>query len=326
MSAAAPVRTAGPYFDDLACGQRFDAPAVTLTDGSAALHRAIVGDRLRLPLDADLSRRVTRRSRRLAHPSLVWDVAIGQSTVATHRVVANLFYRGFVLRRQPCIGDTLRTSTEVVALRETARREGRPPTGLAVLRVTTVDQRDLPVLDFWRCAMLPLSPGAAPTGHDDAFDDVPEGLDAETLRAAVPEWQMHAMPGRSTLGPADRLVVEGADVVSSAPELARLTLNIAMAHHDRTVNNAGRRLVYGGHTIGIALAQASRAIPELVTVVAWHRCDHVAPVFEDDLLRSRITVEDRHGSLLHLRSEVTAERLDEEPAPVLDWRFVAVVT
>ena len=40
------------------------------------------------------------------------------------------------------------------------------------------------------------------------------------------------------------------DVVSSAPELARLTLNIAATHHDSRVG--GRRLVYGGHTIGLA--------------------------------------------------------------------------
>jgi hypothetical protein len=49
------------------------------------------------------------------------------------------------------------------------------------------------------------------------------------------------------------------DVVSSAPELARLALNIAAAHHDSRVG--GRRLVYGAHTIGLALGQASRCCP-----------------------------------------------------------------
>ena len=50
----------GPFFDQLAHGQVFDrAPAVTLTDGLAASHQAIVGDRLRLPLDRHLSAAVT---------------------------------------------------------------------------------------------------------------------------------------------------------------------------------------------------------------------------------------------------------------------------
>ena len=47
------IVVAGPYFDELSVGQVFDdAPALTLTDGHAALHQAILGDRLRLALDA----------------------------------------------------------------------------------------------------------------------------------------------------------------------------------------------------------------------------------------------------------------------------------
>jgi acyl dehydratase len=53
---------------------------------------------------------VTGRSP-IAHPALVWDVAIGQSTVVTHRVKANLFYRGLAFHRYPVLGDTLRTVT-----------------------------------------------------------------------------------------------------------------------------------------------------------------------------------------------------------------------
>ena len=66
-------------------------------------------------------------------PGLVCDVAIGQSTVVTQRVVANLFYRGLMLHRAPVIGDTLSTTTEVVALRQTSNRPGRAATGLAAL-------------------------------------------------------------------------------------------------------------------------------------------------------------------------------------------------
>ena len=52
----------------------------------------------------------------MAQPSLVWDVAIGQSTMVTQHVKANLFYRGLAFRRVPRLGDTLRTSTRVVAV------------------------------------------------------------------------------------------------------------------------------------------------------------------------------------------------------------------
>ena len=98
-------------------------------------------------------------------------------------------------------------------------------------------------------------------------------------------------------------------MVSSAPELARLSLNIAATHHDSRVG--GQRLVYGGHTIGLALAQASRLLPNLVTVLGWESCDHTGPVHEGDTLYSELHVESAalpadRGGVLGLRSLVYA--------------------
>ena len=127
----------GPFFDDLHVGQVFEsAPAMTLTAGAAATHQAIIGDRLRLALDSDLAVAVTGASGPLAHPALVCDIAIGQSTIVTQRVKANLFYRGLQFHRYPAIGDTLSTRTEIVAMKQNSAKPGRTPTGLAALRMT----------------------------------------------------------------------------------------------------------------------------------------------------------------------------------------------
>ncbi|MPZ84195.1 MAG: acyl dehydratase [Actinophytocola sp.] len=323
-----PDKSEGPYFDELSVGDRFDgAPGVTLTEGHAAAHQAVLGDRLRLPLDHALAASVAPGGPP-AHPALAWDVAIGQSTVVTQHVRANLFYRGLAFRRYPVIGDTLRTVTEVVGLRENTRKPDRAPTGLAALRITTVDQSARPVLDFWRCAMLPLLPlrSPSPTGHRDDLSTLGaaaapppplDGWDLARFREQVPGEHFADMAvGRSW-------EVVGADVVSCAPELARLTVNTAMAHHDAR-SAGGRRLVYGGHTIGVALAQACRAIPNIVTVASWASCDHTGPVHEGDSLSSRVEVTGvdplPSGGLVSLRSIVeAAER------PVLDWRFTVVL-
>jgi acyl dehydratase len=314
------TEVAGPFFDDLEVGQSFtQAPGCTLTDGRAAAHQAIVGDRWRLPLDDHLSLAVA--GERLASPMLVTNVAIGQSTVATQRVRANLFYRRLALLRQPAIGDTLRTTTTVVGLRENTRREGRPATGLAALHMRTVDQEDRPVLDFYRCAMLPLSPGAGPTGQADDLDAI--GAEPVDVHALVPGWSRSAYGGSTSL-PAvgETLAIVSGDVVSSAPELARLTLNVAAVHHDR--HAAGERLVYGGHTIAVAASQVLRAIPGLATVLAWESCDHTGPVREGDTLTTVVSVERSAAAgdwtVLDLRAVVTADG----ERPVLDWRFSAL--
>jgi acyl dehydratase len=321
---------AGPYYDDLHVGERFESsPGLTLTDGHAALHQAIVGDRLRLALDHDLAAKVIGPGPPLAHPNLVCDVAIGQSTPPTHRVIGNLFYRGLVLRRAPRLGDTLRTVTEVVALRDTSAKPGRPPTGLAALRIRTRDQHDRPVLDFHRCAMLPMRSDAERPGHAGDLNAISAELDRHALTASMADWDLAAyrelVPGAPPqVG--SRYVTDTGDTVSSAPELVRLSLNVAGAHSDPAAGRRGRRLVYGGHTIGIACSQATRALGDLVTIVAWRSCDHLAPVFEGDVLRSAITVGSVASPLVDLRVETSAERADGSGTDaVLDWHLVAVI-
>ncbi len=334
----APTKVGGPWFEDFERGQSFEAPALTLTEGHAALHQAICGDRLRLALDAPLCAAVTGRDTPLAHPNLVCDVTIGQSTGPTQRVLGNLFYRGLVLERQVYIGDTLRTRTEVVALKENRRKPEAKATGLVVLRIRTVDQAERPVLDYWRCPMLPLRDGAAETGQADDFSDIPAALDAGRVERATPTgWRLDPLratvagPHFADLSTGDEFSVEAGETVTAAPELARLTLNLAMAHTDATSGTRGRRLVYGGHTISVAAAHAARAIEGIATIVAWERADHLGPVFECDVLRTELSVEqttplDTGGGLAGLRAVVSAVRDGaDEPQPVLDWAFVAVV-
>jgi acyl dehydratase len=263
----------------------------------------------------------------------VWDLAIGQSTPVTHHVRANLFYRGLALRRLPSLGDVLRTRSEVVGLRQNSPRPGRPPTGLVALRITTVDQDRRTVLDFWRCAMLPLRDPAAVTGHADDLSAV--GAEVQDAGDGAADWDLGPFRDGLPASLREREVVAGTtfrvvggDVVTSAPELARLTLNVARTHSD---DEAGERLVYGGHTIGLALTQAVRALPEMVTVVAWHGCDHTGPVREADTLTSTVAVEDvtpapSGGRLAHLRSVVRARSGPGGPSrDVLDWRYVALL-
>jgi acyl dehydratase len=335
----ASVDVAGPWYEELVRGQVFDgSPGMTLTAGHAALHQAVLGDRLRLPLDRHLASDVIDAGAPLAHPGLVCDVAIGQSTLATQRVIANLFYRGLALRRAPRIGDTLRTTTEVVALRDTSSRPGRPPTGLAALRVRTFDHTGRAVLDYHRCAMLPMREESARPGHADDLDAIESELDPAQLIESVRGWDLaryrELVPGLHGAGlvAGSRYAIESGDTVTCAPELVRLTLNVAAAHSDPASSGRGRRLVYGGHTIGLALSHATRAIPNLVTVLAWRSCDHLAPVFEGDVLRSVVTVEsversaDVDGALVDLRVQTRADRpAGEDPQPVLDWRLVAMM-
>jgi len=232
---------------------------------------------------------VTGSARTLAHPNLICNFAIGQTTSPTQRVKGNLFYRGLVLHQPVFVGDTLRTSTKIVALKQNRAKPGHDATGMAVLEIHVDNQRDETILHFWRCAMIPCRDPNATTGASDSFDAIPAELDMEQVEAAAPvEWRLDDFrlenPGDhfEDLAEGSLYRVEARDSVTSAPELARLTLNVAKAHTDAAYSAYGKRLVYGGYTISVASAQIVRALPNLVTLLAWRSCDHTEPVFEGD--------------------------------------------
>src|SRR5690606_33448390 len=137
------------------------------------------------------------------------------------------------------------------------------------------------------------------TGHHDDLSAIGTAPTHDELAAVTAGWDLDAHPGAGRPEAGEVFEVAGGDVVTSAPELARLTLNVARVHHDA---GAGERPVYG-----------------------WHGCDHLGPVRENDTLTSTVEVERLEplpsGTLAHLRSRVRANRA----ADVLDWRFAAVL-
>ena len=95
------------------------------------------------------------------------------------------------------------------------------------------------------------------TSHDDSFDWIPERLTDEELLNSLPEWEINALSNEKINLPTleyfegDEISLIPQDSVTSAPELVRITGNIAYAHTDSTKSYLGKRLVYGGHTISL---------------------------------------------------------------------------
>ena len=325
----------GPYFEDFTVGDQFSAPAVTVTSGMAACYQAISADRLRLPLDHELAKNVTGKPAPLAHPSLVLNLVNGQTTYASQHVKGNLFYRGLIHRCPVYIGDTLNTVTKVVGLRQNKIKPGRPGTGMVALEMETRNQHDEVVLRYWRCPMIPTRDPDADTGLSDDFDWMPNSFDDDDLGKAMPaDWQL--APLRSTITGLKPLNLDigteyeiaGKDTVTSAPELVRLTLNIAYAHSDASRSYLGKRLVYGGHTIALAHQALTRAFPAMIGVIAWESCDHLGPVLEEDIIGTNFVVNNirdfgARGKLYEVTAKCTALRREggkSTSQEVLDWR------
>jgi hypothetical protein len=133
----------------------------------------------------------------------------------------------------------------------------------------------------------------------DLDDAVAAQLNRAAVRAPAPVgWRLEALRARAgghaaaDLAPDTAFEVERGEMVAADPELARLTLDVATAHTEAD-------------------------------------CDHLGPVCDGDVLHTELHVEGvepaADGRLVDLRALVSAHRLDGEEAPVVDWRFVALV-
>ena len=328
----------GPFFEDFYNGQIFGAPTVTVTEGFCSIYQSIIGDRMRLSLDHELTKKVTGGNSGMVHPMLVINIVNGQTTYPSQNVKGNLFYRGLIMKLPVFIGDTLTTTTKVVGLNQNKNKPGRSATGMVALEIETLNQNNECVIRYWRCPMIPCRDPSAETGHVDDFSQIPEGLPEEAILASVPStWDIKPLtnssfqPSLPTLQQQDRVIVTGQDTITCAAELVRLTGNIAFAHTDASRSYLKKRLVYGGHTISLAYAQIMRAIPDTVTLIGWQGCDHLAPVLEEDIIRSefevvRVNQAPPGGTLKELKVDTFAKRLNSdneyEETQVLDWRLI----
>jgi acyl dehydratase len=323
-----PLSIDGPFYDELEAGQVLPAPpSVTIDAGMAALYQSIVGERLPLALDDRLSRAVTGRDARLASAGLVLSLASGQSTVATRRVIANLFYRDVRLYRQVHLGDSLHTVVTVKALADAAARADRGLRGKVLLGMTTTADDEV-VASYERCALLPVRGDRLP-GHADPLPSVDGALVLDDYAASVPaDWRHDRLPPSASWTVGDCRRDPMRDRIEAAGALVRLTHNQAMAHRDPAASPYDRVLVYGGHVIGLAQASLSRLCDGLATVIGWHSCDHVAPAFEGDVLEfsHELVDEQRLMGGAALRAyRVEAHRAGADPERLLAWVPVVLV-
>lgn len=291
-------------------------PSVTLTEADNSWYRAVTGDQHLLTADTSLYNAASASTSRLANPGLVMHFSIGQTTNATRRAIANLYYRSVRILRPVEVGETLTTVATVLGLRESAPKDGQYR-GKVWLGITTSGHNG-PAIEYERCALIPARHGG--TGHADEIPGPSDPSPLADLASAVPDWNLSGLPVTDwPIG--ERRTDPLRDHVDLAAPFARSTFNQAAVHRDHTIGPGGRRLVYGGHVQALAQASLTRLLPGLAHVVSWDGCDHVGPAFEGDLLEFSHTVTEELsvGSGRLLRLVIEGSTVDGGSGNVLRW-------
>ena len=318
------------YFDDLIPGQILPpSPDLTITSGEIAIYQSICGDPLPTSLSLPLAKKVTGMSKRIVNPGLLMHFSIGQSTVATKQVIANLFYRGVSFKRPVFEGETLHTEVVIKGLKDLTLRKDRSPRGLVLLGITTTCVDDDSILvDYERCAMIKARNPEHLPGHCDDLGSVETEIVLDNWKSLVPmSWDLShlVVKNQEDWVVGMKKIDDLCDTVSNAMELVRLTQNQAPVHRNADTSPTGERLVYGGHTVGLAQASLNRLVPRNATILGWQSCDHLGPVHEGDVLSFEHTLLDQetltNGKISAIKTEVFCIKGDEK-SNVLDWRLV----
>jgi 2-methylfumaryl-CoA hydratase len=280
----------GNFFEDFTLGQRFvHAPPRTLTEGDAALYKAIYGSRFALQSSAPFARALGFAGLPLDN-LLVFHMAFGMSVAdISLNAVANLGYAQCRFGKPVYAGDTLSTFSQVIGLKENS--DGK--TGIVYVRTEALDQEDDEVLSFVRWVMVRKRDVKSPAPETvvPVLDGVvaPSSLVAPAridLKAALPHdagsalaWDDYAVGEK--IDHVDGTTIEEAEHAMAT----RLFHNTARVHFNQFAEKDGRfgrRLVYGGHAISIARALAFNGLPTAFLIAAINGGRHANPVFAGD--------------------------------------------
>ncbi|GAA4113405.1 MaoC family dehydratase [Nocardioides fonticola] len=277
----------GNFFEDFAVGQVIEhATPRTITEGDRALYGALYPTRFALPSSAAFAAQVGL-SPAPVEELIAFHIAFGKTVPdVSLNAVANLGYAECRFHRPLVPGDTLRTRSEVIGLKQNSN--GR--SGVVYVRSTATDQHGAVALEWARWVMVHKRDAEAPAPQTVvpelapvvAPSDlvIPAGLDFTAYDFAA-AGEPHRFGDYAVGERIDH--VDGVTLTDSEHMMAtRLWQNTAKVHFNTEARPDGKRLIYGGHIISMARALSFNGLANVQLIAAINAGAHVSPAFAGD--------------------------------------------
>ncbi len=288
----------GRFFEDYAVGQVIDhAVPRTVSGGERALYHALYPARHALYSSDQFAQSCGLPASPLDDLA-AFHVVFGKTVPdVSLNAVANLGYAEGRWLRPVYAGDTLRSTSEVIGLKQNSNGK----TGVVYVRTVGLNQRDEAVLDYVRWVMVRKRDVDAPapettlptlkTALTVADLVVPEGLDFSdydfTLAGEPHRWGDYAIGEQ--IDHVDGVTIEEAEHMMAT----RLWQNTAKVHFDATFRPDGQRLIYGGHVISMARALSFNGLANAQMIVGLNAGAHANPCFSGDTVKAWSEVLDK---------------------------------
>ena len=280
----------GNFFEDFRVGMRIvHATPRTVTDGDVSLYTALYGSRFAVQSSVEFARSIGLPLAPL-DDMLLFHVVFGKTVPdISLNAVANLGYADGRFHFPAYPGDTLRTVSEVIGLKENSNGK----TGTVYVRSVGTNQRGETVLEYVRWVMVRKKDSASPAPEAVVPElpravsvgdlAVPDGLDFSSydtdLAGSGFFWEDYQVGER--IDHVDAMTVEESDHMT-ATRLYQNTAKVHFNQHTEKDGRFGRRIVYGGHVISLARALSFNGLANAFKIAAINGGRHVAPIFAGD--------------------------------------------
>lgn len=306
---------AGNFFEDFTLNQVIQhATPRTIGEGEVALYIALTGARHVLHSSEPVAQSLGYKSRPV-DDLLAFHIAFGKTVPdISVNAVANLGYADVQFLHPVYIGDTLRTSSTVIGLKQNSNGKS----GVVYVRSVAINQLHQPVLSWVRWVMVHKNRLEAPA-PETVVPTLPEFVPVEAL--TVPAflntrrfdssltgghhfWEDYSV-GERINHPAGMTISDTDHTLAT-----KLYQNNARLHFDELMmkpTSFGRRLMYGGHVISLCRALSHDGLENALTIAAINGGTHCNPTLGDDTIYTRTEVLDKWA--LPGRTDLAALRL-----------------
>ncbi|TCL08545.1 L-erythro-3-methylmalyl-CoA dehydratase [Shimia isoporae] len=274
----------GRFFEDYSLGQVIEhAVPRSVGAGERALYHALYPARHAL-YSSDEFARASGLPQSPLDDLAAFHVVFGKTVPdVSLNAVANLGYAEGRWLRPVYAGDTLRSSSEVIGLKQNSNGK----TGVVYVRTRGVNQRDEVVMEYVRWVMVRKRDIDAPAPEtvvpelskviDPADLVIPEGLNFSNydFGQAGEDHRWDDYEVGETIDHVDGVTLEEAEHMMAT----RLWQNTAKVHFDATFRPDGQRLIYGGHIISLARALSFNGLANAQMIVGLNGGAHANPAF-----------------------------------------------
>ena len=274
----------GRFFEDYKLGQVIEhAVPRTVSGGERALYHALYPARHAL-YSSDEFARASGLPKAPIDDLAAFHVVFGKTVPdVSLNAVANLGYAEGRWLKPVYEGDTLRSTSEVIGLKQNSNGK----TGVVYVRTRGMNQNDEVVMEYVRWVMVRKRDVNAPPPEAVvpelskviAAEDlvIPEGLDFSnydfTLAGEAHRWGDYEVGEK--IDHMDGVTLEEAEHMMAT----RLWQNTAKVHFDATFRPDGQRLIYGGHIISLARALSFNGLANAQMIVGLNGGAHANPAF-----------------------------------------------